>query len=177
MAMLLTGVSPRAVRVFFDKSISKASLASTINDKTTKTTLLDLKLKRIINQTQWNLLFPTNGKQFLCIEYIVFLINWPSNSNVYINGLYQYQYEVLQRKNNDTNLPSISIKQVFYRRQCVFCLTKNPNVTDTCVTPSVHIPRTRRLFQSMTEMRILTSLDGNGIPVSQTTDNLNPVLY
>ncbi|XP_063404188.1 uncharacterized protein LOC134687660 [Mytilus trossulus] len=59
LALLLKGVSPRAVRTFFDKEFPSSYLPSTLNKN--YNTLYDLYLKRILNQTQWNLLFPKNG--------------------------------------------------------------------------------------------------------------------
>lgn len=62
MALLLTGVSPRAVRAQFDTEFDPASLSSTLCNNPNKTTLNNLKSNRVINQTQWNLLFPSSGK-------------------------------------------------------------------------------------------------------------------
>ncbi|CAG2200539.1 unnamed protein product [Mytilus edulis] len=59
LALLLKGVTPRAVRTYFDREFPPTYLPSTLN--TNNNTLLDLKLKRIINQAQWNLLIPRNG--------------------------------------------------------------------------------------------------------------------
>ncbi|XP_076083583.1 uncharacterized protein LOC143054461 [Mytilus galloprovincialis] len=59
LALLLKGVTPRAVRTYFDKEFPPTSLPSTLS--TSHNTLLDLKVKRIINQAQWNLLIPRNG--------------------------------------------------------------------------------------------------------------------
>ncbi|CAG2187024.1 unnamed protein product [Mytilus edulis] len=56
LALLLKGVSPRAVRNFFDKEFPPTYLPSTLNKN--YNTLYDLYLKRILNQTQWNMLFP-----------------------------------------------------------------------------------------------------------------------
>ncbi|CAG2222775.1 unnamed protein product [Mytilus edulis] len=59
LALLLKGVTPRAVRTYFDREFPPTYLPSTLN--TNYNTLWDLKLKRIINQAQWNLLIPRNG--------------------------------------------------------------------------------------------------------------------
>ncbi|CAG2239451.1 unnamed protein product [Mytilus edulis] len=59
LALLLKGVSPRAVRTYFDREFPPTHLPSTLN--TNYNTLYDLKLKRVLNQAQWNLLFPRNG--------------------------------------------------------------------------------------------------------------------
>ncbi|VDH93536.1 glycerophosphodiester phosphodiesterase [Mytilus galloprovincialis] len=58
MSLLLTGISPRAVRVLFDKEFPPASLSLTVNDKKVKQKLNDLSKKRVINKVQWDLLFP-----------------------------------------------------------------------------------------------------------------------
>ena len=63
LALLLKGVTPRAVRTYFDREFPPTSLPSTLS--TSHNTLLDLKVKRIINQAQWNLLIPRNGRS-LC---------------------------------------------------------------------------------------------------------------
>ncbi|XP_063396977.1 uncharacterized protein LOC134681326 [Mytilus trossulus] len=59
LALLLKGVAPRAVRTYFDREFPPTHLPSTLN--TNYNTLQDLKLKRVLNQAQWNLLFPRNG--------------------------------------------------------------------------------------------------------------------
>ncbi|CAG2187022.1 unnamed protein product [Mytilus edulis] len=59
LALLLKGVSPRAVRNFFDKEFPPTYLPSTLNKN--YNTLNGLFKKRILNQAQWNLLFPKNG--------------------------------------------------------------------------------------------------------------------
>lgn len=62
LALLLTGVSPRSVRVQFDKEFPPTSLSFTVNDKNAKKKLNDLRGKRVINQAQWDLLFPCSGQ-------------------------------------------------------------------------------------------------------------------
>ncbi|CAG2233481.1 unnamed protein product [Mytilus edulis] len=59
LALLLKGVTPRAVHTFFDEEFLPSTLSSTL--KKSYNTLSDLKLQRIINQAQWNLLIPRNG--------------------------------------------------------------------------------------------------------------------
>ncbi|VDI56100.1 Hypothetical predicted protein, partial [Mytilus galloprovincialis] len=59
LALLLEEVSPRAVRTYFDREFPPTHLPSTLN--TNYNTLLNLKSKRVLNQAQWNLLFPSNG--------------------------------------------------------------------------------------------------------------------
>ncbi|XP_071146750.1 uncharacterized protein [Mytilus edulis] len=61
MSLLLTRISPRAVRVLFDKEFPPASLSFTVNDKNKKKKLNDLRVRRVINQAQWDLLFPSSG--------------------------------------------------------------------------------------------------------------------
>ncbi|XP_052106905.1 uncharacterized protein LOC127739284 isoform X2 [Mytilus californianus] len=56
MSLLLTGISPRAARTFFDSEFAPACLDATIKKEYNK--LLDLKKKHRINQSQWNHLFP-----------------------------------------------------------------------------------------------------------------------
>ncbi|CAC5412677.1 unnamed protein product [Mytilus coruscus] len=56
MSLLLTGISPRAARIFFDSEFAPACLEATIKKEYNK--LFDLKKKHRINQSQWNLLFP-----------------------------------------------------------------------------------------------------------------------
>ncbi|XP_063426833.1 uncharacterized protein LOC134710409 [Mytilus trossulus] len=55
MSLLLTGISPRAVRVLFDSEFHPSCLDSSLKKAYNK--LLDLKKKRVINEAQWNLLF------------------------------------------------------------------------------------------------------------------------
>ncbi|VDI83823.1 Hypothetical predicted protein [Mytilus galloprovincialis] len=56
LALLLKGVSPRAVRTFFDKEFPPTYLPSTLNKN--YNTLNGLFKNRILNRAQWNLLFP-----------------------------------------------------------------------------------------------------------------------
>ncbi|CAC5422234.1 unnamed protein product [Mytilus coruscus] len=59
MSLLLYGITPRAVRALFNSEIDPSCLVASIKKAYNK--LKDLKKKRIINQSQWNLLFPRNG--------------------------------------------------------------------------------------------------------------------
>lgn len=68
LALLLKGVSPRAVRIFFDREFPPTYLPSTLN--TNYNTLNDLKLKRVLNQVQWNLLFPRNSMCYILMKEI-----------------------------------------------------------------------------------------------------------
>ncbi|XP_076113442.1 E3 ubiquitin-protein ligase DZIP3-like [Mytilus galloprovincialis] len=56
MNLLLTGISPRAVRVLFDNEFAPICLDATLKKEFNK--LTDLQKKRVINQSQWNLLTP-----------------------------------------------------------------------------------------------------------------------
>ncbi|XP_071135020.1 uncharacterized protein [Mytilus edulis] len=56
MSLLLTGISPRATRALFDQEFAPSCLNATITKEYNK--LRDLQKKRVINQSQWNLLFP-----------------------------------------------------------------------------------------------------------------------
>ncbi|CAC5418911.1 unnamed protein product [Mytilus coruscus] len=55
-SLLLTRISPRAVRTFFDSEFVPACLDASLKKEFKN--LLDLKNKHRINQSQWNLLFP-----------------------------------------------------------------------------------------------------------------------
>ncbi|CAG2238769.1 unnamed protein product [Mytilus edulis] len=59
MHLLLTGISPRAVRVLFDNEFHPSCLEASIKKEYGK--LYDLKKKHVINAAQWNLLFPSSG--------------------------------------------------------------------------------------------------------------------
>ncbi|XP_076081481.1 uncharacterized protein LOC143052358 [Mytilus galloprovincialis] len=56
MSLLLTGISPRAARALFDREFAPACLDSSLKREFNK--LRELQKRRIINQQQWNLLFP-----------------------------------------------------------------------------------------------------------------------
>ena len=61
MSFLLTGVSPCAIRVFFDKIFPPLHLPSMI--KKEHCILDDLKYRRSITNDQWSILFPEHGKE------------------------------------------------------------------------------------------------------------------
>lgn len=65
MSLLLSGISLRAVRALFDKEFAQACLDKTLRGSQK---LKKLKLKRIINQSQLNLLFPINGKYEVVLQ-------------------------------------------------------------------------------------------------------------
>ncbi|XP_063426829.1 uncharacterized protein LOC134710404 [Mytilus trossulus] len=56
MSLLLTGISPRAARNFFDREFAPTCLDASLKKEYSK--LLDLKKEHRINQLQWNLMFP-----------------------------------------------------------------------------------------------------------------------
>lgn len=59
MSLLLFGISQRAARVFFDSEFAPQTLQKSISKELRKLDLL--KKEKIINQSQWNLLFPQKG--------------------------------------------------------------------------------------------------------------------
>ncbi|CAG2212561.1 unnamed protein product [Mytilus edulis] len=87
LALLLKGVTPRAVRTYFDREFPPTYLPSTLN--TNYNTLWDLKLKRIINQAQWNLLIPRNGipdSKTFDVTLMICLIRNLTSINPPVNG-------------------------------------------------------------------------------------------
>ncbi|XP_071150273.1 uncharacterized protein [Mytilus edulis] len=56
MSLLLTGISPRAARTFFNQEFAPVCLNSSLKKEYNK--LLEIKKTHRINQSQWNLLFP-----------------------------------------------------------------------------------------------------------------------
>lgn len=56
---LLNRISPRAVRVLFDKELNPSCLETLITRNKGK--LSDLKNKRFISAANWTLLFPSSG--------------------------------------------------------------------------------------------------------------------
>ncbi|XP_063412377.1 ankyrin-1-like [Mytilus trossulus] len=56
MSLLLTGISPRAVRICFDHDLAPDHLEDLLKKEYNK--LLELSKEYLINQSQWNLLFP-----------------------------------------------------------------------------------------------------------------------
>ncbi|CAG2233215.1 unnamed protein product [Mytilus edulis] len=59
MSLLLFGISQRAARVLFDSEFAPQTLQTSISKAYRK--LVKLKKDKIINQSQWNLLFPQRG--------------------------------------------------------------------------------------------------------------------
>ncbi|XP_076082214.1 uncharacterized protein LOC143052933 [Mytilus galloprovincialis] len=87
LALLLKGVTPRAVRTYFDREFPPTYLPSTLN--TNYNTILDLKLKRVINQAQWNLLIPRNGipdSKTFDVTLMICLIRNLTSINQPVNG-------------------------------------------------------------------------------------------
>lgn len=58
MVYLLTSISPEAVRVYFDGLFPPANLLVDLHKK--KKALQNLKCQRILNSSQWALLYPTS---------------------------------------------------------------------------------------------------------------------
>ncbi|CAC5362248.1 unnamed protein product [Mytilus coruscus] len=56
LSLLLTGISPRAARNYFDSEFAPACLYTSLKKEYNK--LIGMKKKRTINQLQWDLLFP-----------------------------------------------------------------------------------------------------------------------
>ena len=69
IAMVVLRVSPRAVRVQFDKKFDPKCLQTTLNNSKWGC-LTDLKTKKRITQPQWDLLFPITGRllYFFCLN-------------------------------------------------------------------------------------------------------------
>ncbi|VDI10861.1 Hypothetical predicted protein [Mytilus galloprovincialis] len=76
LALLLKGVSPRAVRTFFDKEFPPTYLPSTLNKN--YNTLNGLFKNRILNRAQWNLLFPKSEQINEELE------NWKKDDKTFI---------------------------------------------------------------------------------------------
>jgi hypothetical protein len=74
IAMVVLRVSPRAVRIQFDKEFHPNCLQGTL--KSEKGRLLDLKTKKRITQPQWNLLFPGTGRllYLFCLSQFVYVM-------------------------------------------------------------------------------------------------------
>lgn len=62
LQQLIKGVSQKAARCFFDQEFAPVCLGKSIKQASNK--LNDLKIKKVINTEQWNLLFPKYGKEF-----------------------------------------------------------------------------------------------------------------
>lgn len=69
LLLLLIDVCPRAVRSYFDKEFPPDKLYSRFN--TNYNTFLSLKSHKILNQDQWERLFPRNGMFLYCIHFVV----------------------------------------------------------------------------------------------------------
>ena len=69
IAMVVLRVSPRAVRVQFDKKFDSKCLQTTLNNSKLGC-LTDLKQQNHITQPQWDLLFPKPGRllYFFCLN-------------------------------------------------------------------------------------------------------------
>lgn len=62
--LLILRVAPPAVRVQFDSEFAPGVLQKTLNQQKLKV-LQPLKKQRIINQAQWDVLFPNSGRYHL----------------------------------------------------------------------------------------------------------------
>lgn len=62
MGLLITGVSPRAARALFDTEFHPSRLDGSL--KKEYNMLFDMKKKRVINQNQWNMLFPRFNSKY-----------------------------------------------------------------------------------------------------------------
>lgn len=60
MANLILRVAPQAIRVKFDKEFNQGGLQTVLNQARFKV-LESLKRKKIINQAQWEMMFPITG--------------------------------------------------------------------------------------------------------------------
>lgn len=69
IANLLMNVAPPAVRVKFDKEFDPGTLNTELcNQRFKKLRYLQ---NRVINQVQWNLLFPTSGKHMIFTVFTI----------------------------------------------------------------------------------------------------------
>ncbi|CAC5362240.1 unnamed protein product [Mytilus coruscus] len=78
LSLLLTGLSPRATRIYFDREFPPVSLTALLTKE--HNILFELNTKKIINPSQWNLLFPrvpdvANSKTFDIALMITLLRN------------------------------------------------------------------------------------------------------
>jgi hypothetical protein len=74
IAMVVLRVSPRAVRVLFDKEFDPACLQNKL--KSENDPLSKLKTKKRITQPQWNLLFPKTGRllYLFCLNQFLYVM-------------------------------------------------------------------------------------------------------
>lgn len=56
LSLLLTGTSPRAVKTIFDREFHPSCLVKSLKQEYFK--LKELKEKKVISVSQWNMLFP-----------------------------------------------------------------------------------------------------------------------
>ncbi|VDH90211.1 Hypothetical predicted protein [Mytilus galloprovincialis] len=78
MSLLLTGISPRAVRVLFDSEFAPKCLYSSLKKESSK--LRELKRQHIISPPQWDRLFPPSHAKI-----IKKLEKWKKQDNMFIN--------------------------------------------------------------------------------------------
>lgn len=60
LCLLMSGISTRAVQALFNIEFNPSELKASIKKATIK--LIKLRKDKIINLSQWNLLFPRNGR-------------------------------------------------------------------------------------------------------------------
>jgi hypothetical protein len=74
IAMVVLRVSPRAVRVQFDKEFHPNCLQRTLKSEWGR--LSDLQTKKRITQPQWNLLFPRTGRllYLFCLNQFLYVM-------------------------------------------------------------------------------------------------------
>jgi hypothetical protein len=74
IAMVVLRVSPRAVRVEFDKKFHPNCLQRTLNSEWDR--LSDLKTKKHITQPEWNSLFPKTGRllYLFCLNQFLYVM-------------------------------------------------------------------------------------------------------
>ncbi|CAC5369600.1 unnamed protein product [Mytilus coruscus] len=111
MSLLLTGISPRAARALFDYEFAPACLESALKKEYNK--LKDLQKRRIINQQQWNLLFPRfpdvlSSKTF-DVTLMIALLRHLTNLNPPHGG-----YDLLPSPNETT--PTSDLARIKYYR-------------------------------------------------------------
>lgn len=94
MGLLLTGISPRAVRTKFDYEFAPACLDASLKKEYNK--LFDLKKGHIINQSQWNLLFPRFPGKCPVKNFKIYLFNSLNSSAYSFNFILSDAYIAVQ---------------------------------------------------------------------------------
>lgn len=68
MGLLLSGISPRAARALFDREFHPSNIDASLKKEYEK--LRKLKNTKVINQLQWNMLFPRQPGKYLVTEIL-----------------------------------------------------------------------------------------------------------